>query len=59
MPENMPQKMPEKMSEKMSDRMGHNIYIYIIHIYINKSPKAVLAESLPKVAQKRNVAEKP
>ena len=30
-----------------------------IYIYIPKSPKAVLSESLPKVAQKRIIAEKP
>ena len=33
-----------------------HVYAYI---YIPKSPKAVLSESLPKVAQKRIIAEKP
>ena len=33
--------------------------LYRIYIYIPKSPKAVLSESLPKVGQKRIIAEKP
>ena len=39
----------------MSILVLNNIYIYI---YIPKSPKAVLCESLPKVAQKKIIAEK-